>query len=153
MLREFLRKELSDLEPMDIDKQLIDGIRNETLEILSWCNSNPAVHECSDYVEIVRSVVSSLPNVRLYKSLRQVPSSKSEDAKLLSRLKDSLARLYYLIFTGLIDWEGKVPVTVRRPIQLRGKVRAEGSIIYLDVAEAVQLESLGYVKIVSVPIY
>ncbi len=151
MLRELLRKEISSLEPADLNKEVVEKIQREVYDTLNWC-SNTFEHElCKKYSKLLDKAITSLAKVRIMKSIELMPTEGSVDREVITLLDKLMVKYLDISLKGFVDHDNKVPVLIERTIEIKGKVYSKGSVIFMDLYEALLLDSLRYLKIISVP--
>lgn len=151
MLRELLRKEISSLEPADLNKEVVEKIQREVYDNLNWCSNNFEQELCEKYNELLDKAITSLAKVRILKSIESLPTEESIDRGVITLLDNLLIKYLDASLKGFIDHDGKVPVLIERTIEIKGKIYNKGSVIFMDILEALLLDSLKYLKIITVP--
>jgi len=151
MLRDLLRKELSSSEPVKIAKDELELMTEEISQAVAWCSVNPLPESCMNLYRTLEELFKGLARSRFIKSLTK-QSPQSLDHRFFRTVDDLLVRYYRILVSGLTTPELEVPVIISKGLEVRGRVRDRGVVIYLHLLEALLLENLGIVEIlVPVP--
>ena len=147
MLKDLIRKEISSPDLVDIRKDLVDSVNKEVSDLISWCANSPVLEACNDLERLLMKAFRSLGRVRLIKYLERGGNKDNVDAQILETIEKIVENYYHIVLSGLATPELEVPVVVKKPLDIKGRIVDKGEALYLNVIQAVLLELGGYVDI------
>ncbi|MCX8184445.1 MAG: hypothetical protein RMI56_06175 [Sulfolobales archaeon] len=136
-LAEVVGEELSKL-----DRDDVSSISREIKQVLAFCLSRALL--CVEFIELLREVLKSLPQVRFSKAISGlVPSTVREESFIdLSFLREVARELYiyYLVLLfGLTDDDLRVPVKFEEDVALGERRYRAFSSRLIKISEALAL--------------
>mgnify|MGYP005639524599 CR=1 FL=1 len=132
-----------------VSKELVKRLNVDVLKMFQWCNEPHALESvCSKYFELINSLLKTICDDRISWS----DLTGSIDEKLLARINNILKNYYRYLIVSLHDEEFHVYVEVLHTFEIGDKRYPKGFNCYIPVEDAILLESLGLVKVITVPL-
>ncbi|MEM1681653.1 MAG: hypothetical protein QXG29_00235 [Sulfolobales archaeon] len=140
-LAELVSEELSRLSHEDVM-----GIYRDVLAGLSFCLSR--MLSCRELIELLRSLVKSLPQIRLSKVIsgalpEQVDEDSVIDLRFLTEMSRGLYIFYLTLLFGFVDHELRIPVRFEEDVILGERRYRAFSSRLVKISEAIALQLSG----------
>ncbi len=153
-LRLTLSKELREEKIQEITYNSMLTILAPFKEFLQKCLSDKK-ETCNIILNEALELINELGLIRTIKALKGIKSELSFDSKFLNYISE-IVKNYYNILLGVeapYDEYNRVLVKVLREFEYNGRILKKNNIVLLDVAKAVSLESLGFIKIYRIKVF